>query len=201
MRDGRRAGSASITRITASRSAPSSTSVCSSARWLSCSHVRARSSAARVGGEVVRADRRAVHAHAELQPSDLDSAGRISRSGNVLRIGPGTRARVIAAGSNGSRQRRRRPQHDARVAPDDDRRAGALVKRIERQVHRPRRRADCGRGRARPAPAGRSGGSARRCRLCVDLGGQRRVVEHAAGSRRRRRPPRGRRARRTSWAR
>ena len=104
------------------------------------------------------------------------SAGSTARSGTVSTMGPGTRARVTATGSR-LRQRRRRPQHDARVAPDHHRRAGARVQRVEGQVHGP------GRGRLR---AGRRGCRARPDEAPVQrvdvavrrLHAQRRVVEH-----------------------
>ena len=156
----------------------------------------------RTGGrEVVRADRRAVHAHAELEAGDLvrrqDVAQRErleDRPGHAL---AGDRHRLERL-----RQRRRRPQRDARVAVDHHRRAGALVQRVERQVDRPRARArpTARPGAARRAPGGRTAGSGRRC-SCASPPRRASCRRTAAASRRRRRPRPDRRARRTSWAR
>ncbi len=127
--------------------------------------------------EIVRADRRPVDAHAELQAGNFarrqdvaQREGLEDRAGNALARDRDRLERL--------RQRRRRPQRDARVAVDEDRLAGALVQRVERQVHRPRPGADGRPGRTRLAgswphepPVETIGVAVRR------LGDQRRVVE------------------------
>ena len=156
----------------------------------------------RTGGrEVVRADRRAVHAHAELQAGDLVRRQDVAQR-ERLEDRPGHALARDRHRLERLRQRRRRPQRDARVAVDHHRRAGALVQRVERQVHRPRAGPDRRPGRARLAgrrpdepPVQAVGVAVRRLRRPASC---RRT---AAASRRRRRPRPDRRARRTSWAR
>ncbi len=139
-------------------------------------------------GEVVGADRRAVDADAELQPRDLGGRqdvaqreGLEDRTGHAL---AGDRHRLERL-----RQRRRRPQRDARVAIDDDRLAGALVQRVERQVHGPGAGTHRRPGRARLARRRAGEAAIQTIGVAVRLldlqGGvveqQRRLVARAAG--------------------
>ena len=113
--------SATITRTTASRSRPSSASTCSSAMVASGRHVdheeRAPPSAKSSG------PMGAVRTRAEPSRATT-SAGSTDRSGASPGSGRARRARVTAAGSSGLGQAAAAARSDdARVAPDDHRRA------------------------------------------------------------------------------
>ena len=132
----------------------------------------------RTGGrEVVRADRRAVHAHAELETGDLVRRQDVAQR-ERLEDRPGHALARDRHRLERLRQRRRRPQRDARVAVDHDRRAAALVQRVERQVHRPRAGPDRRPGRARLAGRRPDEAPVQPVVVAVRrLGDQRRVVE------------------------
>ena len=156
----------------------------------------------RTGGrEVVRADRRAVHAHAEPEAGDLvrrqDVAQRErleDRPGHAL-AGDRHRLERLRAATPASAARRAgcaRSRPACRCPCAARRTSGAPSRARARPTARP--------GAPRRAPGGRTAGSGRRC-SCASPPRRASCRRTAAASRRRRRPPPGRRARRTSWAR
>ena len=144
--------------------------------------------------EIVGADQSPVGTRAECEPRHgvglEHRAQRLRGDDRSRHPAPGHGCRLVRV-----RRRRRRAQHDPRVPPDDHGRpAGATVKRVDRELHRPGPRYEC------RAAVCRSDGSAdTRTRASARPRASHR--RRRAGSRRRRRPRRGRRARTTSWAR